>query len=167
MLEPLKQEEHPVADGDRKVSNSSSEKLAEEGEAIPVDAEGEDANLDSTDAELEKNSDEGQLEVDDLESPDELGEEEEEEGEKLFERGKGLSLKQGLTTGHFDALDVKLLRTCSEPDLHKLSLSQQPREKEKVKLPVKSSGDVRDEGLDDLEVVESQEMVCEIEYGLL
>jgi len=32
-------------------------------------------------------------------------------------RGIPLGLAQGLSTGHFDVADVKLLRTCSEPDL--------------------------------------------------
>lgn len=161
MLEPPKLEEPPVPDEDNKLSNSISSNVAGDGEAVPLDSRAEDADLPD-----EKNgSDEGQLEVDDLDSRDGLAaeeevEEEEEEEEKLFERGKGLSLRQGLTTGHFDALDVKLLRTCSEPDLHKLSLSQQPRERDAVKLPVKSSGDVRDEGLDDLDVAEDLALVC-------
>jgi hypothetical protein len=32
-------------------------------------------------------------------------------------RGVPIALAQGLSTGHFDVADVKLLRTCSEPDL--------------------------------------------------
>ena len=32
-------------------------------------------------------------------------------------RGVPFGLAQGLSTGHFDVADVKLLRTCSEPDL--------------------------------------------------
>jgi len=34
--------------------------------------------------------------------------------------GRGSSVALGLSTGHFDVANVKLLRTCSEPDLSRL-----------------------------------------------
>jgi len=37
--------------------------------------------------------------------------------------GHGLSVALGLSTGHFDVANVKLLRTCSEPDLSRLTQS--------------------------------------------
>lgn len=78
---------------------------------------------------------------------------------KLFLPGKGFSLKESLTTGKYDALDVKLLRTCSEPDLHKLSNSKALVMDEKIRLPTKSSGDIRDEDVIFKENATNQEMV--------
>ena len=74
----------------------------------------------------------------------------EENNEKMFERGRGVLLKQELRTGQFD-INVKLLRTCSEPDLFRLSRTQQANNEARKKSITNSSGDIRSDagGSDD------------------
>lgn len=106
------------------------------------------------------NKDDDQLELDGSEEVQQHAEDE----VKLFLPGKGFSLKESLTAGKYDALDVKLLRTCSEPDLHKLLNSKALVMDEEIRLPTKSSGDIRDEDVVFKDDATNQEMVYSDTY---